>query len=251
MKGIFGLIVLVLILGGVAWFASPAFRGTVQKQYRERAGWTEEARKEDPVGYINFAMEELKKDVEKLKGVQNDFSRVRSKLDETLRDKQGKVQRASLILEAAKAKYNTAKEKNDFPVVVEDRKYSEQELVSQIKLWLAEKKGDDQVIAQVENALKQQEDKRNQLAVRISDSQFKVSQLESQKVILQADKLNASGQEILKNVNDVLADNDIKIKEAESPIRTIDEIAKAADKNANAKTAVMDKDVEDFLKAGK
>lgn len=249
MKGIFGLLVLVLILGGIAWFASPAFRGKVQKEYRERAGWTEEARRENPIEYINYAMETLKKDVEKLKSVQTEFARARTKLDEELKERQGKVQKAAFYLEGFKAKYNEAKEKNSFPVVVEDHKYTEQELVQQIKLTLAEKKANEQVVTQMDAALKNQEEKRNVLAMRITESQAKLSLLDSQKVMLQADKLSSAGAEILKNVNDVLVEN-ANVKD-ESPIRTLDDIAKGTAQGGNAKTAVMDKEVEDFLKSGK
>lgn len=249
MKGIFGLLVLVLILAGVAWFASPAFRGKVQKEYRERAGWTEEARRENPIEYINYAMATLKADVEKLKGVQTEFARARTKLDEELKERQGKVQKAAFYLEGFKAKYNEAKEKNGgFPVVVEDHKYTEQELIQQIKLTLSEKKANEQVVAQMETALKSQEEKRNLLAMRITESQSKLSLLDSQKVMLQADKLSAAGAEILKNVNDVLVEN-ANAKD-ESPIRTLDDIAKGSSQGGNTKTAVMDKDVEDFLKGG-
>lgn len=194
-------------------------------------------------------METLKKDVEKLKSVQTEFARARTKLDEESKERQGKVQKAAFYLEGFKARYNEAKEKNSFPVVVEDHKYTEQELVQQIKLTLAEKKANEQVVTQMDAALKNQEEKRNVLAMRITESQAKLSLLDSQKVMLQADKLSSAGAEILKNVNDVLVEN-ANVKD-ESPIRTLDDIAKGTAQGGNAKTAVMDKEVEDFLKSGK
>jgi len=81
------LIIFVVVVAGAyfAWNNLPGLRDKVTQAANKYGGWTEEARKNDPVGYIEHAIKELDKDVV-------DFTAASAKLKEAQASSQAKLE---------------------------------------------------------------------------------------------------------------------------------------------------------------
>lgn len=249
MKALVTLVVLVG-LGAVAWYAFPALRGKAKEYYKSHLEWTEEARRADPEGYMEFAIARLKEDTEKLDNAAKALRQQSAKLQKVHLEHRSKLESSTQLAEGFKAKYQEAKAvANGFPVVVADKPYTEQQLLSQVKLVLSETKNFESIIAQCDKALATQETKYNELVNRVSESKAKLTHLEAQKTILTANKITKDTETMLANVNELIAQNEAELSgEGESPVRTVDEILKGSSSSGDTGTAVMDKEVEAFLK---
>ena len=247
MKGIFGLVIVLAAIGVAAYFFSPAFRTKADQVYRDKMGWDEASRRERPGEYIAWATKKLQEDIVKLEDAARNFSRNKIKLSEKLGELKNKDNQADLLLTRFKTKYSEAKAKEDanaFPVVVGDRSYTEKDLVDQVKLLLTERKGLAPVIAEVEKALKLQDEKANALVARITESKAKIPLLEAQRTLLETSQITTESETVLAQVNEVVMTNDNEL--AKSPVRSIDDLLKDEAKSQTVTT--MDKDVEDFLR---
>jgi 16S rRNA G966 N2-methylase RsmD len=246
MKGILGLVIVVAVLGAIAWFYSPALRSKASEMYVERVGWTDEARRSDPVGYFDYAIERLKEDAKKLEDVRGKLNEAQARLEQVRLENREKIQQVGLQAEGLKAKYLEAKEKSAFPIVYVDRPYYEQDVMDQIKIWLGQRKAYETIVAQAEKALEAQKNKRQEMVMRITDTNAKIPMLQSQKTIVQMDKLTAETEAMMANVNDVLVMNEAQLQK--NPVRTIEEIMADSAKGAgDGKTVIADQEVAEFL----
>src|SRR5687768_16228185 len=114
MKGILGLVVVVAVLDAIAWYLSPAFRTNAEGLYKERVGWTDDARRKDPVGYFDYAIARLQEDVKKLEEVRGKLNEAQGRLERVPLENRDKIQQAGLQAEGLKAKYLEAKAKASF-----------------------------------------------------------------------------------------------------------------------------------------
>ncbi|MEM9382888.1 MAG: hypothetical protein AAGB93_23255 [Planctomycetota bacterium] len=225
------IVAVVAIAGFLAWQNFPGLRTSISKAANEYGGWTEEARRNDPVGFIQHAQKELAGDIEQ-------FEEARASLDVNKRNAETQLDKfrndeanATELANKFKSLFQTAEASGTWPVDYLGESYDRQALIDQVDDLLAEKANATKLQAQYLEVITKVDLTRDALRDRISESNFKLKELEAQEAIVKVDKLTTDSEELLAQVNELVEGN---TKVAADPVRSIDELLKAADKQASA-----------------
>jgi hypothetical protein len=232
------LIVVLLLVGAGAYFLFPGFRTKVNDTVSGLTTWNAEARRKDPVGFIDYAMKALGANVDKFEAVRSDLRVATAKLEKLRGENQAKQAFADKQLEEFKKAYKGAKDGNAWPVTVAGRPYKEGELKSQVSVLLTERGGFEAVLKQVDASLVNAERKGNELLNRINESKAKLSILGAQRELVKVNQLTAESEKLLAEVQDVLLQNEAL---AEKPaVRTVEELMRDAGEAPGASSANVD-----------
>lgn len=238
-----GLVLAVLAIGGAAYFFSPGFRAKVDAQYDKVGGWTEEARRNDPVGYIEFSVGKLRDNVAKFEEMGASLRGSKASLEQKKKENENKIAFAEKTLQELKAKFLEVKGgAAKWPVEIAGKPYSEADLKNQVNLFLSQKEGFAGLAAQLEKALATADSKSNEILARISDSKGKLAMLETQKEIVKLNKLTGDTEKLLAQVQDVLVQNEAMVQG--SAVRTVEELMRDA---GTAAAAAVNPNVDAFL----
>ncbi len=220
------LLVLVLLAGVGAYFFSPWFRTKVDDTIKGMKAWDAEARRNDPDGFIGYAMKELGSNIGKFEGIRADLTVATRKLEKMKGDNQATLAFAGKELDSFKAAYKEAAGGKGWPVTVAGRAYKEGELKSQVNVLLTQRTGYEGILKQVDVSLANAERKGTEILNRISDSKAKLEILGTQRELVKLHKLTAESEKLLSEVQDVLLQNEAL---AERPVvRTVEELMRDA-----------------------
>lgn len=237
-----GWVVGIVLLGIVAYFAFPGLRAKVDKSYDEHFGWNAEARRKDPVGFMEYSIKRLGENITKFEEARGNLRVAQQKLEDMKRDNSGKLAFADKQLGEFKAAYKLATGGKGWPVAMAGRNYNEGELKQQVTLLLSEKGSLEKMVAQIETSIATADKRGLELVNRISESKSKKGILETQKELVKVGQLTAESEKLLSEVNEVLIANEAM--EQKTSVRTIDELMKDAGESAGS---VSNPDTDAFL----
>jgi phage shock protein A len=239
----------VLLIGGAvaAWNFSPALRGKARSAFDKYGAWTEEARAEDPEGYMKYAIDKLKSDLGKFKQAQVSLKATRKSTEDKLAKNSDLHTAAVEMTEAFKLEYKAAEAGGGYPVNVLASSYDRPQLINQVKLALAQRDNYSGAIGAFSSALAQIDETSTQLAGRVISVQTSISKLETQLEIFTIENLTQQTEDLLATVNDLLGQND-KILE-DDPVRTVEDLLEAAkaEEAASEEAEAAPDDVMSFL----
>jgi DNA repair exonuclease SbcCD ATPase subunit len=237
---IVGIIIAVVVIGAAAYFLLPGFKSKVDSTYDKHFGWTPEARKKDPVGFIDHSIQKLGENIAKFEEARTGLRVQQGKLEDLKKSNSEKIAFAEKLLAQLKNAYKDATGGKGWPITVGGKSYSEDDLKTQVSMSLAEKTGYEKIVAQTETGMTVAEKRMRELVTRISESKSKRSLLEAQRALVEVNKLSADTEKLLADVNDVLVENEAAL-ESSGP-QTIEELMKA-----EGSAAVVNPDTEKFL----
>ena len=235
---LFAILGTVIVLGVAAYFIFPGFREKVDDVYDKNFGWTAEARRKDPVGFIEYSIKKLGKNVEKFEDTRGELRAAQSKLQQMKEENTAKSSFAEKNLEAFKAAYKDAKGGKGWPTSVAGKSYTEAELKSQVGVVLSQKGGYEGILKQIEAGLVSAERRQNELMNRVNDSKAKLGILEAQKTLVKVNQLSAESEKLLAEVNDVLIQNEAMNEK--SSVRTVEELMRDAGETPGASNPNVD-----------
>lgn len=237
-----GWVVGIVVLGIAAYFLFPGFKSSVDKLHDKHLGWTPEARRKDPVGFMEYSIEKLGDNITKFEQARGDLRVAQAKLEDMKRDNSGKLAFAEKQLVEFKAAYKTATGGKGWPVALAGKNYTESELKQQVTLFLSQKGSYESVVKQIDASIATADKKSLELVNRISESKSKKSILETQKELVKVGQLTAESEKLLSEVNDVLIANQALAEQ--TSVRTVEEMMKDAGESASS---VSNPDTEAFL----
>ena len=240
----------VVVLGGfLAWQYLPGLRSAVEGKINEYGGWTEEARKDDPVGFVEHAQKKLRANIATFESVQDKLAKTKKKAEDALEEFATKEKAATDMSNELKELYSSAEATDAWPVTWKGKEYDRQEVIEQVKDVLAEKKSSSERQAEYAQILEDVDKRRGEVRDRITQSSTMIDKLESQKLSLETDKLTNDAEVMLAQVNDLVEDTS---RVAEDPVRSLDDLMAAATKEKAAANEEEEVDVRnaealDFL----
>lgn len=232
----------IVVVGIAAYFLMPGFRTKVDSTYDKHFGWNAEARRKDPVGFMEYSITRLGENIAKFEQARGDLRVAQAKLEDMKRDNSGKLAFAEKQLVEFKTAYKGATGDKGWPVSVAGRAYTEGELKSQVTMLLSQKGSFEKVVKQIEASLQTAEKKSHELVNRIGESKSKLSILETQKELVKVGQVTAESEKILSEVNDVLIANEALAEK--TSVRTVEEMMRDA---GEAASSVSNPDTEAFL----
>ncbi|MFO8008692.1 MAG: hypothetical protein R6V05_13255 [Candidatus Brocadiia bacterium] len=237
-------VVVLVVLAFLVWRFMPGIRQRAVSVYREHGGWTEAARQSDPVGFIEYAEEELGDDLAVLE-------ETRVRMAEAEQDLSSELDRYRSLLESAdelaaqfREAYRRAEAGDEYPVGVSGADYTEEELVEQVRLILLQRNGYEEIIADMQRAAEKLVEKRQELLTQTSATKAALSSLPAKKEIARVNELTGRTRELFQQVDDLIGQNEEML--AASPVRTVEELL-AQEPEAAAETAGADVDARAFL----
>lgn len=247
MKLIHVLLLLALVVGGFfAWKKLPGFRTKVEDTVEEYGGWTEEARKSDPVGFLTYAEEKLERDIEAFQESRTKLSEAQKRGEEESERHAGLVAAASELAAAFRERFRDAEASNAWPIQFNGASYTREQFVEQVDSILAEKASSERVIEIYDEVAETALERDKELRARIQSTKATLQQLAAQKELVRVEKLTAEADELMVKVNELIGGNDTTLTEGE-PVRSLEDLLSAA-KNEPVETGSSD-DVLDFLNA--
>src|SRR5436190_20581342 len=116
-----GIVVAVVAIGAIAYFAFPGVREKLDKFHEEHMGWTADARKKDPVGFMKYSIDKLNQNVGKFEDIRIDIRTGKAKLEKLKSENEAKIQFNGNSLKEFKVAFKTASETNKWPVDIAGR----------------------------------------------------------------------------------------------------------------------------------
>ena len=233
--------------GGAATLAistyCPGLWTQIDRKVTEVAGWTEEARQADPVGFVEYAGGKLRQDLETLQKTRRDLAAEIGGLAEKLRQQRALRDHARGLAEKFRTAYREATARQGFPVELCGGAYTAEQLKAQVSMLLAEAQGYEAAIAKLEEVRRRAETELETLTVRISQTESQLAALAAEKEVLKARQLTERGRLLLAQVESLMTENTQVI--AANPVRSVQELIAAAEKSARPGT--HEQAVEAFL----
>lgn len=231
MKKIIPPLVIFIIIVTLAREHIPGLTNKVKKAATKYTGWTEEARKDDPTGYIDYAQKELAANIEKFKAAQSKLVAAKAQATEKHKDYQTKNLAAIQLSEDARKKFQEAEAAeggNGYPVQLLGQSYSRDQLVDQVKTILAERDLYSSMQDQFGEVIASLDTEAGKLSERIKTTEFHMTKLQAQREIVEIKQMTAEVDGVLAKVDEILGENHEAIEVIDQPVRSVDELLKEA-----------------------
>lgn len=245
------IIIFVVVVAGAyfAWNNLPGLRDQVTKAANKYGGWTEEARKSDPVGFIEHAIEQLDKDVAGFESAKSAMLESKKSSEAKLEEYRNEEAQATELANAIKEQFKTAEETNGWPITITGKPYEKSEAIALVNDILMTKKNASARMADYQGVLNTIDTRASELSTRISESKFNKDELMAKKDIVKVDNLSTETDALLAKVNDLVEGNS---KLTEGPALTFEDLVKDLDKQAKvdekaAATEAANSTALDFL----
>lgn len=243
---IFGVIIFMI--------AKDRFPGLVNKAKNAAesvAGWTEDARKDDPVGYIDYASKELSANLEKFKAAQGKLVETKAQAQAKNKEYQTKHLAAVQLSEDARELFQAAEKATDgngYPVTLLGEQYNRDQLIDQVKGILAERDLYADMTEQFGSVIASLDTEADKLRERVKTTEFHLTKLKAQREIVEIQQMTAEVDGVLAKVDEILGENHQALEYIDEPVRTVDELLKdAASGAAKSKVDETTADVLNFL----
>ncbi len=249
------LILILLVVVGVGyavWRFLPGVRTKVESTVEEYGGWTDDARREDPVGFLEYAQEKMSADLQAFQKAKQDLAAARVKAEEEMQkteDLRAAAERHSLEFRGA---FQAAEASAAFPVAVSGAQYERDDMIEQVRLLLLQRDNYAGVAASYRKVLDTVDARQNDLDRRILDTKAQLTNLGAQKELVRIQKLTEETDELMAQVAELLGENSEVLQDLDSPVRTVEELMRSGGGGAAgtpvANTGGGDSDVMAFLK---
>jgi hypothetical protein len=241
---IIGIVVALAAIGALVYWLSPSLRAKADKYYDEKFGWTAEARRKNPVGFIDYSIGKLDSNLTKFGEIRNELRGALDEIQGIRRKNAANVAFADKELGSFKDAYKDAVGGKGWPVTLAGQSYSESDLKQQVEVFLKQKASFEASVTQLDGTIKNLESKQSDIVVRITETKTNLDLLKNQRAIVRADSLTAETEKMMASVNEVIRLNDDAA--AGISVRTIEEYKKDA---AREPTAVATPKADEFLKS--
>lgn len=245
------IIALVAVGGFLAWNYIPGLRTAAANAKDKLTSWSEEDRKNDPVGYINYAKGKLNDNISKYEGMLKELANLetenKTKRDEFARTEKGAVD----LLNEAKERFVAAEAAGEWPITVFEGSYTKDQFLQQVETWMADRTNATRQLQAYEANLTTLEESRGALRGRVQDLQQAIADLDTKEATLKVAALTEADTQLLAQVDDLLEQSS-KALTGDSPIRSVKDIlaqqdAAAAEAEKEAAKAASKDAVLDFL----
>lgn len=227
------IVALIAVGGYIAWNNIPGLRDKVTQAADNLRSWDAEARKNDPMGFLEHASKQLSADITAFEDAKKGLDATKKKAEDTLASFRDDEANAKTLASTIKERYVAAEASGEWPVTVLGESYSRDKLMEQVEELLATQ--DNAAARQTEYlaVLEKIEMKRGELRTRINDSKAALDRLAAQKAMIEVDTLSTEADELLAQVNEVVTGNSGTV---DDPVRSLEDLLKDASKAASAET---------------
>ncbi|MDF1836466.1 MAG: hypothetical protein P1V35_01235 [Planctomycetota bacterium] len=229
----------------IVYKESPGLQDKVAEVQGKVTNWSEESIRKNPSGFLDMAEGKIQKSLagleESKSKIDGTMTELRSKRDEN----QKNVDIASGLTASFKTAYKAAEAGGTWPVTVQSREYSREDLVKQVKVLMDQKASLTTMIASQDGALAKATAAQTKLKAQIAKLEGELQQIGTKRETLKVDELTAESQMWLDKVNEQVAKTSDIANMGSDPVIDLDDFIKmeeaAQKKAAEAAAAAEDK----------
>ena len=237
-------VAIVVILAAGIWWLFPGCRYRAKKMADKYGGWTEEARRSDPVGFIDYAAKKLGDHVAQLKNVRSELADARRMIGRKIAETTELSEKARSLADGFRRAYREAEAGGGYPVELSGAEYSREQLIEQVRVILMQRRNYTDILRELQAADATAKQKEQKLVVQVNNTQAALSTLPSKREIARIDELTGRSERLLAQVNELMGRNEEIL--SESPVRTVEELSTVEPQSGDA--ALVDRQaVERFL----
>lgn len=208
-----------------AYRLSPAVRTAMATQGREWLGWTDEARRGDPVGFTSHVERKLQSEVAMLRTCRFELVGNTDQLSGKIREQEAFRDQARKLADEFRSAFQTARQGGSFPFVVRNAAYTEEQSVTQVSLLLAQAEGFDKSVKRLQQIQDQSNKRLQEIVVRQNATEAQLAAIGAQRELLRARELTTVGEALIAQVDELFDINQRVL--TENPVRTIAELLSA------------------------
>ncbi len=212
------------LLGWLAWRWLPGLRPHVAGAYEKYGGWTEEARRDDPVGFLEHARQELGKDAQAFAESRVELASAAARAREELARTRELRASADALAEELRAAFRAAEAADAWPARVAGADYERDELVRQVEVVLRTRATSDEAIGDLEAVLEQAAASELDLIAQIEATRAALAAIDAKIALARIDEQAASTRELLERVASTLGANAEVRDVGDTPVRTVEEL---------------------------
>lgn len=212
-------------------------------------GWTEEAKKADPVGFLKYSKENLKKQLNKIGGIIKDLEIQHSRLNRESKKVVSEQAKYQEVLNRARDIYQKAEKdpKGGYPVEFLGAKYSKEEFLTQIRIIKDRNDAAKNQIAAMKKSVESISKSLTEMYAKRAKIQGAIEEIDTNIVIAQANKTSQALQSTISDISDINEEMNIYLGQYESggmPIRGAEDLIKQSNDSET------DSDLIEFLEGG-
>jgi chromosome segregation ATPase len=243
-KLISNLIIIGIVVAAGVYFFAPGLWTEAEKKYRETAGWTEEAKRSQPIRYLTHTLDQTKTEFNKIDGYIGEHQVNIRKLSKDRDQSQTKADAATGLLAEMKEIYKAAKiGEKSWPVDFRGAAYNEQQFNTQLETLWNEKKTYSNVASKLTGQVDKLSKKLGDIRKAKAEYNAKISSMEADLAIARANVGSSDIDDIISKADDVMAFVDATSADFGTPMRTIDELMKENDSSGT----VLEEGLQVFL----
>ncbi|MGA2498145.1 MAG: hypothetical protein ABSH20_10410 [Tepidisphaeraceae bacterium] len=198
---IIGGIVLVVVIGLVAYFASDVFRTKVDSNVNQMTKWTPENIAKDPVNYLNFCEKKINEAVDQLRADRISVAQNKAKLTDMKDTAAAKVRTGEKVLPELKGIYEQAEKDNAWPVTYNDEKRDKDWMRTYILKINKETETQRIIFSKVDGGLKKLDTQVAKIEKAQADAQTQLADISANRELLKVQKLTDDLKDRLVTMN--------------------------------------------------
>ncbi len=233
--------VAVVLLSWLAWTQLPGLRTKVSGTVDEYGGWTEEARRDDPVGFLTYAEQKLGSDIESFRKSREALAATKANAEAELQRNAGLLTVAEELATQFREQFKLAESAGAWPIQVAGASYEREALIEQVTSILVERDTYARVIDTYTDVVTSAEAQRKELRSRIQSSEATLVELRAQKELVRVNKLTADADALLAQVDTLINGNSETLVALDEP-RSVEALLAAtkAAPQASAPSSALD-----------
>jgi hypothetical protein len=220
-----GLVVVAAGALGLSKFA-PGLWTHVDRKLAQVAGWTEDARQNDPEGFLNHVEQKLRGDREAMEQSRRELAAETGRLAEVLREQEALQADAQRLAQEFRDQYQEAAAEDGFPIEVRGAAYTEAQAKAQVSLLLAQAQGFAENLAKLRKAKDDAESQIQTYVVKLEATEAQLAMLPAQRELLRARRLSSAGEQLLAQLDELFDENARVIQG--NPVRSVQELLAAS-----------------------
>lgn len=215
---------LVVLSAALLWWKSPTLRRKVEDGVREVTAWSAEDRRNDPVGYLEFAKRELNDDLE-------DFDQALGELEASRVEALTRRDESAKLLEAAaelgyeyRAAWELAEQGGGFPIRLRGRDYGRDEFLEQVRLTMLEIETHQRLVEDLEQAMDTAAERGTEIRARHQEVRARMWAIDAHSAVVKAEGLIGDNARVLDEIDALIHENDEYESPGLDPVRTVEEL---------------------------
>ena len=224
-KNIINAAVALIVLGVAIYVFAPGIWTKIETTGAEKLGWTEDAKRRDPVRYLEHIITKTRNEYGKIDSYIAEYRTAIRRLEKERAKASKKSEAAERLLDELKSEYKKVESgEASWPITFRGGNYNQQQFKTQVGTLLTEKNAQSGVVDKLTRRIDALTKKLDKIRSARVEYASKVSVLEADLAVAKANVGSAELDDLIGKADEILAYVDETATDLETPLRTTDEL---------------------------